>query len=156
MTRSIPDELNLHGSLLSALARRGRERRLARELADAELEEGLWVDAELGAVRATLPRMAADSGTPGRYATDPPLELPGGQRVMVTLEPTTEGAWIASARRLLASPAAPRPAIVVRLSSADGASARRLLLSEGEELVADLFAWDPGGAPSIDAYIDIV
>jgi len=154
VTRSLFDDPGLDAPFLSRLAGRARQRRLASDLADAELEEGLWMDRELETVSVTLPRMAADSRSSGRYVTDPPLELHDGQRLVVTLEPTTDASWIASARRLLASPGDPRPALVLRLWATDGSRSARLLLPEGEETVAALLSFDPGATPTVEVQVD--
>lgn len=154
MTRSILDELALEGGALRALAREARVVRLAQDLAQAELEDGLWVEPEPGAVAAPLLRLAAAVDGAERYAVDPPLALEDGSRLRVTMEPTAEGSWVVTAERLRGEGASrPRPAVQVRITGQGSSPAVRLDLPEGEDFVSALVSFEPGPAPQIEAQL---
>lgn len=155
MTRTLLDgRYDGDAGLLGALATRARERRLAADLAEAEFLEGAWVEPEPGRVSAPLLRLAADSGDASRYATEPPLDLPDGTGLRVTLEPTSDGAWIVTAERLYhlaGGLVRSRPRVSVRVSAREDERGFTLILPEGEDIVATRASFEPGASPAIEA-----
>ena len=156
MSPTLLDDLEIKDNeMLRALAERGRLRRLAEDLAQAEWEEGLWEQPEPGELRAPLLRLAADSGRQARFAPEGALRTPDGAAVQITVDPTPEGAWIlAVERRWTGSRPARACKLRIILLGQDEQSTPTLSLPEGEDFAALRMEATPGPGTTIRVLVE--
>lgn len=152
-------------AFLGALTRLARARRLAFAMADAEYQEGLWVqdvdegeeeeEEEPGAANAPMMRLAAEERGRARFGLASPLAVRGvaGLKVDVQIDPTSDGGWLLTVTRV--GPMEGEIAVTVR--GADGSVEIDILpgegaaqtwldaIPEGELRVAAKVAGDPHG-----------